>query len=126
MKKEKIFKYSNCWFRKYWINLYKHLITNKKSIQNKTNVEFNIKYVSAKNRNKKRKINIPGSKWLKIILMHLKKDVDVVIELIGGSDGPAKKLVFNSIKNKKHVVTANKALISNMVMNYQNLLKKII
>ena len=47
------------------INLYKHLITNKKSIQNKTNIEFNIKYVSAKNRNKKRKIKIPGSKWLK-------------------------------------------------------------
>ncbi len=95
------------------INLYKHLITNKKSIQNKTNIEFNIKYVSAKNRNKKRKIKIPGSKWLKnYIDASKKKDVDVVIELIGGSDGPAKKLVFNSLKNKKHVVTANKALIS--------------
>jgi len=35
-----------------------------------------------------------------------------VVELIGGSDGAAKNLVFNSIKNKKHVVTANKALIS--------------
>jgi len=32
--------------------------------------------------------------------------------LIGGSDGPAKKLVFNALKNKKHVVTANKALIA--------------
>ncbi len=40
------------------------------------------------------------------------KDVDIVVELIGGSEGPAKKLVFNSIKNKKHVVTANKSLIS--------------
>ena len=35
-----------------------------------------------------------------------------MVELIGGSEGPAKKLVFNSIKNKKHVVTANKSLIS--------------
>jgi homoserine dehydrogenase len=26
--------------------------------------------------------------------------------------GPAKKLVFNALKNKKHVVTANKALIA--------------
>ena len=39
-------------------------------------------------------------------------NIDLVVELIGGSDGAAKKLVFNSIKNKKHVVTANKALIS--------------
>ena len=32
--------------------------------------------------------------------------------LIGGSEGAAKKLVFNALKNKKHVVTANKALIA--------------
>ena len=31
---------------------------------------------------------------------------------MGGSQGPAKKLVFEAIKNGKHVVTANKALIS--------------
>ena len=43
-----------------------------------------------------------------------KDDIDIVIELIGGSEGPAKKLVFNSIKNGKHVITANKALISTL------------
>ena len=36
----------------------------------------------------------------------------MVVELIGGADGAAKKLVFDSLKNKKHVVTANKSLIS--------------
>ena len=41
-----------------------------------------------------------------------KKDVDIIIELIGGSDGAAKNLVFSALKNKKHVVTANKALIA--------------
>ena len=41
-----------------------------------------------------------------------KKDVDLIVELIGGSEGAAKKLVFNALKNKKHVVTANKALIA--------------
>ena len=40
------------------------------------------------------------------------KDVDLIVELIGGAEGPAKKLVFNALKNKKHVVTANKALIA--------------
>ncbi|MDC1212754.1 homoserine dehydrogenase, partial [Pelagibacteraceae bacterium] len=39
-------------------------------------------------------------------------DIDLIIELIGGAEGPAKKLVFDALKNKKHVVTANKALIA--------------
>ena len=93
--------------------LYKHLIKNKNNIKRKTGVNFDIKYVSAKNRFKKRKLKIPKDKWLKNYFDASKlKDIDIVIELIGGSDGPAKKLVFNSIKNKKHVVTANKSLIS--------------
>tara|TARA_A100001011_G_C14319123_1_gene849579 strand:- start:2697 stop:3992 length:1296 start_codon:yes stop_codon:yes gene_type:complete len=95
------------------INLYKHLTQNKISIQKKTNVHFNIKYVSAKNILKKRQIKIPKNKWIKNYLIAAKhKEIDIVIELIGGSEGAAKKLVFNAIKNKKHVVTANKALIS--------------
>ena len=49
------------------------------------------------------------------------KDVDLIVELIGGAEGAAKKLVFNALKNKKHVVTANKALIA----KYGNELAKI-
>jgi homoserine dehydrogenase len=41
-----------------------------------------------------------------------KKDIDVIVELIGGSDGIAKKIVFSALKNKKHVITANKALMA--------------
>ena len=37
---------------------------------------------------------------------------DILVELIGGDDGIAKQIVFNALKKKKHVVTANKALIS--------------
>jgi homoserine dehydrogenase len=40
------------------------------------------------------------------------ENVDIIVELIGGSDGMAKKLVFAALKNGKHVVTANKALIA--------------
>ena len=94
-------------------NLYRHLIKNKNSIKEKNNVNFEIKYVSAKNKNKKRGFKIPNKKWLKNY-MHASrlKDVDIVVELIGGAEGAAKKLVFSSLKNKKHVITANKALIS--------------
>ena len=38
-------------------------------------------------------------------------DVEVVIELIGGYE-PARELVLQAIANRKHVVTANKALIA--------------
>ncbi|HBD22794.1 MAG TPA: homoserine dehydrogenase [Oceanospirillaceae bacterium] len=38
-------------------------------------------------------------------------NIDVVVELIGGYE-PAKELVLTAIRNGKHVVTANKALIA--------------
>ena len=38
-------------------------------------------------------------------------EVDIVVELIGG-DGVAKELVLKAIRNGKHVVTANKALLA--------------
>ena len=38
-------------------------------------------------------------------------DVDVLVELIGGTED-AKDLVLLAVKNKKHVITANKALIA--------------
>ena len=95
------------------INLYKYLVANKNIIANKTNVIPNIIYVSAKNKFKKRNINIPKSKWLKSYLDATKlKKIDIIVELIGGAEGAAKKLVFAALRNKKHVVTANKALIS--------------
>ena len=95
------------------LSLYKHLTNNRQSIKKKTNVNLTVKYVSAKNKLKKRKIKIPKKKWLKNYQEAFKRpDIDIVVELIGGSNGAAKNLVFNSIKNKKHIVTANKALIS--------------
>ena len=93
--------------------LYKYLKKNKKILSKKNNCIPNITYVSAKNINKKRNIKIPKKKWLKKYLDAAKlKDVDIIIELIGGAEGPAKKLVFEALINKKHVVTANKALIA--------------
>ena len=69
--------------------------------------------MSAKNKNRKRGFNINKKQWLNNYLDATKlNNVDLIIELIGGSEGPAKKLVFSALKNKKHVVTANKALIA--------------
>ncbi len=38
-------------------------------------------------------------------------EIDIVVELIGGYK-PAKEFILEAIKNKKHVVTANKALLA--------------
>ena len=93
--------------------LFKYLNDNRKILTEKNNCLPNVKYVSAKNKNKKRNIRIKKKQWLGNYLDATRiKDVDLIIELIGGAEGPAKKLVFNALRNKKHVVTANKALIA--------------
>jgi len=93
--------------------LYKYLKTNKKILSKKNNCIPNIIYISARKKSKKRSFKISNKIWLKNYLDATKsKKVDLIVELIGGAEGPAKKLVFNALKNKKHVVTANKALIA--------------
>ena len=92
---------------------YKILHKNKKNIYIKTGKIPFVKYISAKNINKKRNIKIPKKKWVKDPLnLVLRNDIDIIVELIGGSEGVAKKLVFSALKNKKHVITANKALMA--------------
>ena len=93
--------------------LFTFLKKNKSILSKKNNCIPNITYLSAKNKNRKRGFNFSKKLWLNNYLDATKKEnVDLIVELIGGSDGPAKKLVFNALKNKKHVVTANKALIA--------------
>jgi homoserine dehydrogenase len=93
--------------------LFKYLNENKKILTEKNNCIPEITYVSAKNKKRKRNIKIKKKQWLNNYLDATKlKNIDLIVELIGGAEGPAKKLVFNALKNKKHVVTANKALIA--------------
>ena len=93
--------------------LYDYLTKNKTILSKKNNCVPNILYVSAKNKKKRRNLKIKSSKWLNNYLdATKKKNIDLIIELIGGAEGPAKKLVFESLRKGKHVVTANKALIA--------------
>ena len=105
--------------------LFKYLQDNKKILTEKNNCIPIVKYISAKNKHRKRNIKIKKSKWLKNYLDATKlKDIDLIIELIGGAEGPAKKLVFNALKNGKHVVTANKALIAKYGDRLANIAEK--
>ena len=95
------------------IYLYNELITKKKDIENKTGRKINIVAISAKNKNKKRRFKINRNIFFRNPLDILKKrNIDILFECIGQSDGISKKIVENALKNKIHVITPNKELIA--------------
>jgi homoserine dehydrogenase len=69
--------------------------------------------VSARERTRERKVDISGLTWVDdpLALADL-PNVDVIVELIGGSENPALALVERALASGKGVVTANKALIA--------------
>lgn len=81
-----------------------------KSLKPFSNIK--IKKISVRSLNKKRSVEVEKD-VLTTDSMSIVNDVDidVVIELIGGLE-PAFELVETALKNKKHVVTANKELIA--------------
>jgi len=98
---------------------------NLNPIENKTNTKIKITGISAKNKNKKRDIQIDNFSWFDNPLeLSLSPEVDVVIELVGGEDGIALEVVENALKEKKHVITANKALIAKHGNRLINLAEK--
>jgi homoserine dehydrogenase len=69
--------------------------------------------VSARSRNKDRGVSLAGLRWHDDPLaLAQDPEVDVVVELIGGSDGVARGLCELALRSGKHVVTANKALLA--------------
>ena len=69
--------------------------------------------VSARERAKDRGLDLSGVAFERDPLaIAERKDVDVVVELIGGEEGVARALVESALRAKKHVVTANKALLA--------------
>jgi homoserine dehydrogenase len=69
--------------------------------------------VSARDRNRDRGVDISGFDWFDDPAeMAAQADADVVVELIGGEDGPALATCEAAIAAGRSVVTANKALIA--------------
>ncbi|MBS0549905.1 MAG: homoserine dehydrogenase [Proteobacteria bacterium] len=69
--------------------------------------------VTARSKAKKRDIDLSKVRWERDPLaLATASDIDVVIELIGGSGGVARRLVQTALRNGKHVITANKALLA--------------
>ena len=105
--------------------LFNELIVKKKDIELKTGKRVKIVAISAKNINKKRKYKINRKIFYKNPFEIFKKEkVDILFEVIGQSDGVSKKLVETALKNKIHVITPNKALISKHGNNLAKLAEK--
>ncbi|MDB5431228.1 MAG: homoserine dehydrogenase [Caulobacter sp.] len=69
--------------------------------------------VSARSRSRARPVDISALTWFDDpVALATSPETDVFVELIGGSDGPAKAAVEAALKAGKPVVTANKALIA--------------
>jgi homoserine dehydrogenase len=69
--------------------------------------------VSARDRTRDRGISTEGLTWHETaVALARDPDVDVVVEVIGGSEGPAAEAVRAAIVAGKPVVTANKALLA--------------
>ena len=93
--------------------LLNELNTKKKEIELITGKRINVVAVSAKNIKKKRKFKVNKNIFFKnpLDIFKLKK-VDILFEAIGMSDGISKRVVETALRNKIHVITPNKALIS--------------
>lgn len=81
--------------------------------------------VSARSKNRNRGVDISKFRWVDDpVELALADDIDVVVELVGGSDGPAKRTVEAALRSGKSVVSANKALIAEHGMEIAALAEK--
>ena len=88
--------------------MFNALHDNADAIKQNSGCSFNIEVIGARRDNPK--CNPGNTKIVRDIFEVCNHDIDVVIELIGGVD-VARELILKAINNKKHVITANKAVI---------------
>ncbi|MGB9976791.1 homoserine dehydrogenase [Thermovenabulum sp.] len=87
------------------------ILKNNGNIEKKGGLTLNIKKILVKNKVKKR------PEYLKELITYEPEDIiydpeiDLVVEVMGGEE-PALTYIQQALKNKKHVVTANKEVIS--------------
>ncbi|MFH1412043.1 MAG: homoserine dehydrogenase [Candidatus Omnitrophota bacterium] len=93
--------------------VYEAIVNNGGLIEQRTGVSLIVKAVCDKDKSALNAIKGPAEliKTVSADDVLGEKDIDVIVELIGGID-PAKDIILKAIGANKHVVTANKALLS--------------
>ena len=86
---------------------------NAEVVTARAGVPIAVTAVSARDRSKDRGLSLGGLRWYDDpVALVSDAGVDVVVELIGGADGPARALVEAALAAGKPVVTANKAMLA--------------
>lgn len=86
---------------------------NEELITKRAGRPIKIISVSARERSKDRGVDLSSYRWVDDMSeMAAADDVDIVVELVGGSDGPALALARRALSSGKSLVTANKAMVA--------------
>ncbi|MCJ2057028.1 homoserine dehydrogenase [Methylobacterium sp. J-048] len=76
-------------------------------------LDIRVAAVSSRDRTRDRGLDLAGVTWFDDpVALARSGEIDCVVELIGGADGPAKAVVEAALQAGKTVVTANKALLA--------------
>lgn len=87
--------------------------TNRDMIAARAGRPIEVVAVTARERAKDRGVDLTPYSWVDDMqAMANREDVDVVLELVGGSDGPALTLARAALDGGKGFVTANKAMVA--------------
>lgn len=98
---------------------------NAALIERRAGRPIRVTAISARDRSKDRGVDLSAYAWEDdMTAMAARPDVDVVVELVGGSDGPALTLARNAIQHGKSLVTANKAMIAHHGLTLAELSEK--
>ncbi len=91
----------------------KLLDTNAELIARRAGRPIVVTAVSARDRHRDRGVDLARFAWEDdATALATRDDVDVVVELVGGADGPALTLARAALRRRKPFVTANKAMLA--------------
>ena len=95
------------------VGVLKMIQKNAALITQRTGRAVTVSAVCAQSRGKDRGVDLSGYAWEDDpVVLAKRDDVDVFVELIGGSTGPAKQATQAAIAAGKDVITANKAMLA--------------
>ena len=86
---------------------------NRDLIARRAGRPIEIRAVSARDRARDRGVDLSSLAWIDdTAALAARDDIDVVVELVGGSDGSALALARAALANRRSLVTANKAMLA--------------
>ncbi|MGE4431926.1 MAG: homoserine dehydrogenase [Sphingobium sp.] len=101
------------------------LDTNEALITRRAGRRIVVSAISARDRTKDRGVDLSRFSWVdNMNELAERDDVDVVVELVGGADGPALSLARAALEAGKPLVTANKAMLAHHGMDLAGLAEK--